>query len=98
VHLDDNFLLRLESARGVIAVRDQEKHPDQVPVVLLSSETKTTMNYGDVEAPVLSVIDWQQFGPDAAPPGVRMPTPALPPAQEVLLPDLRDAMNDEISF
>jgi hypothetical protein len=85
-----------------VYVRDQKKHPDQMPVVLLSSETKTTMNYGDVEAPVLSVIDWQPFGPDAAPPGVRMPTPTLAPAQEVLLPkpaeSLRDAMNDEIPF
>ena len=60
---------------------------DQMPVVTLSSETKQTMNYGDVEAPVLTVVDWQPFGDGAAPPGMRnLPPPAWPPVQQVLPP------------
>jgi hypothetical protein len=82
-------------------VRDQKKHPDQMPVVLLSSETKTTMNYGDVEAPVLNVVDWQAFGEGAAPPGMRnLPQPKLPVVQELLPPpqSLGAEMSDEIPF
>lgn len=87
-------------------VRDQKKHPDQMPVVLLSSETKPTTDYGDVEAPVLTIVDWQPFGDGAAPPGMRnLPPPALPPAQEVLPPPnkqtaktIGDEMDDEIPF
>ena len=85
-----------------VYVRDSKKHPDQMPVVLLSSETKSTMSYGDVEAPVFTVVDWQPFGDGAAPPGMRnLPPPSLPPVQELLPPYQQKAggdMDDEIPF
>jgi hypothetical protein len=73
-----------------------------MPVVLLLSETKATMNYGDVEAPLLRIVDHKPFGPDGAPPGnPNLPPPPLPPVQQVLLPPqkpLRDEMDDSIPF
>jgi len=81
--------------------REARQHPDQMPVVTLSSETKQTTNFGDVEAPVLTVVDWQLFGDGAAPPGMKMPPPALPPAQQVLPPakkSIDDEMADSIPF
>ena len=77
--------------------REVGKHPGKMPVVVLSSETKTTQNFGDVEAPVLTVVDSQPFGDGAAPPGMKLPPPALPPVQQVLLPVSED-MSDEIPF
>jgi hypothetical protein len=84
-----------------VYTRAAKQHPEQMPVVLLSSETKPTTNYGDVEAPVLKVIDWQPFGDGAAPPGMRnLPPPALPPVQQVqqVLPPIGKDMSDEIPF
>jgi hypothetical protein len=80
--------------------REAKLYPDQMPVVLLSSETKQTMSFGDVEAPKFTIVDWQPFGPDAAPPGMRnLPPPALPTVQE-LLPkqSLRSEIGEEIPF
>jgi hypothetical protein len=79
-------------------VRDQKKHPDLMPVVLLGSEMKPTTNYGDVAAPVLTVVDWQPFGPGAAPPGMPdLPRPPLPPVQEVLPPKaIRQSLGKEM--
>jgi hypothetical protein len=85
-------------------VRNQKKHPDLMPVVLLGSEMKPTTNYGDVAAPVLTVVDWQPFGPEAAPPGMpNLPPPPLPPVQEVLPPkaiqqSLGKEMEDDIPY
>jgi hypothetical protein len=85
-------------------VRDQKKHPGLDPVVLLSSETKPTTNYGDVSAPVLTVVDWQPFGERASPPGTPLSQPPLPVVQQVLPPPskpakkLGDEMDDEIPF
>jgi hypothetical protein len=81
-------------------VHDQKKHPDQMPVVLLASETKTTTNYGDVEAPVLIVDDWQLFGNGAAPPGIQnLPQPKLPVTPELLPPPQSfGAEMDDVSF
>jgi len=84
-----------------VYAREVKKHPNLMPVVLLSSETKTTTNYGDVEAPVLTIVDWKTFGPDAAPPGMRLPQPEFPKTQEVLLPPSKSIggdMDDEIPF
>jgi hypothetical protein len=72
-----------------------------MPVVLLSSETKETADYGDVEAPVLKVVHWQAFGPDAALPGTPLPQPEFPKAQELLPPPnkpIGDDMDDSIPF
>jgi hypothetical protein len=83
---------------------DRKNHPDQMPVVLLSSETKSTMNYGDIEAPLLTIVEWQPFGQGAAPPGSpSLAPPALPLPQEVLppkaiLPPLSKDMDDQIPF
>jgi len=78
--------------------REARQHPDQMPVVTLSAETKQTVNFGDVEAPVLTVVDWQPFGDGAAAPGMRnLPPPALPQVQQVLPPIGKD-MSDEIPF
>jgi hypothetical protein len=83
--------------------RDCHKHRGCMPVVLLSSEEKTTTNYGDVAAPVLTVVDWQPFGEGTASPGMRVPPPPLPPVQELLPPSketkmLGEAMDDEIPY
>jgi hypothetical protein len=82
-------------------VRDHKNYPGLMPVTLLSSETKSTMNFSDVDAPLLTVVDWQPFGEGAAPPGMRLPLPPLPPVQE-LLPSSkqksRGGMDDEIPF
>jgi hypothetical protein len=82
-----------------IYTRTAKQHPDRMPVVLLSSETKTTQSFGDVEAPVLKIVDWQPFGEGAAPPGMRtLPPPALPPVQQQVLPPIGKDMSDEIPF
>lgn len=88
-------------------VRDRKQHPGLSPVVLLLSEDKSTANYGDVSAPVLKLVDWQDFGDDAAPPGSpTLAPPPLPSVQELLPPaqpgkrqtrGIPD-MNDEIPF
>ena len=77
-------------------VREQKKHPDQMPVVTLSSETKTTTSYGDVEAPVLKVVDWQPFGEGAAPPGMKLSPPTLPVTQQILPPPRKSIIGDEM--
>jgi hypothetical protein len=86
-------------------VRDQKNHPGLMPVVLLSSETKPTTDYGDVAAPVLTVVDWRLFGEGAAPAGMHVPLPSLPPVsstQELLPPSkqklIGEEMDDEIDF
>jgi hypothetical protein len=84
--------------------RDVKKHPGMMPVVLLLSETRPTTNYGDVEAPLLKVVDWQPFGDDASPPGMKLLAPTLPKVQQVLPPPskqtktLGDDMSDEVPF
>jgi len=84
-----------------VYTREAREHPGLMPVVLLSSETKETVDYGDVEAPVLTVADWKDFGPDAAPPGMKLPQLEFPKVRE-LLPapskPISDDMNDEIPF
>jgi hypothetical protein len=67
-------------------VRQSKSHAGLDPVVLLSTETKTTASYGDVSAPVLTVVDWQPFGEGASPPGMPLSQPQLPAVQEVLPP------------
>jgi hypothetical protein len=84
-----------------IYVRDGKKHPDLMPVVLLASETKSTVSYGDVEAPVLRVVDWKPFGEGAAPPGMHnLPQPKLPVTQELLPPpkSINAELDDTIPF
>lgn len=86
-----------------VYVREQKKHPGLMPVVLLGSENRATASYGDVAAPTLRVVDWQPFGEGAAPPGMRnLPSPALPPVQELLPPSKQKSgggeMDDEIPF
>jgi hypothetical protein len=77
--------------------REAKQHPDQMPVVTLSSETKQTMNFGEVEAPVLKIFDWQPFGEGAAPSGMKLPPPALPSVQQVL-PPIGEELSDDVSF
>lgn len=83
-------------------VRDQKNHPGLMPVVVLSSETKPTTNYGDVDAPLFKIVDWQPFGEGASPPGMRLSPPPLPPVQELLPPNKQkfsgNEMDDEIPF
>jgi hypothetical protein len=81
---------------------EMKKHPGMMPVVLLSSETKATQSFGDVEAPLFKIVDWQPFGEGASPPGARRPQPQLPKVQQVLPPPqpvaIGDDMSDEIPF
>jgi hypothetical protein len=86
-------------------VRKQKQHPGLYPVALLLSETKPSTNFGDVEAPLLKIVDWKPFGEGAAPPGLRnLPPPPLPQAQQVLpppkpsKPSLGDDIDDESPF
>jgi hypothetical protein len=84
-------------------VRGTKEHPGLMPVVLLSAEKRETTNFGDVDAPVLTIVDWKPFGEDASPPGVHLPQPPLPPVQELLPPSKQTAkklgdMDDEIPF
>ena len=86
-----------------VYARDAKKHPDMDPVVLLSSETKTTQSFGDVEAPVFKVVDWKPFGDDRSPPGMKVPLPQVPqlPKVQTLLPPKQSNGNDpddEIPF
>jgi hypothetical protein len=84
-----------------IYTRDVKQHAGLMPVVLLSSETKPTVDYGDVEAPLIKIVNWKAFGPDAAPPGMKLPQPEFPKTQEVLPPpkkSIGDDMNDEVLF
>jgi hypothetical protein len=84
-------------------VRDAKAHPGMMPVVLLSSEKRETANYGEVDAPVLTVVDWKPFGESASPPGMRLQQPPLPSVQELLPPSKQTTkafgeMDDEIPF
>jgi hypothetical protein len=83
-------------------IREQQNHSGLMPVVLLSSETKPTTNFGPVEAPVFTIVDWRPFGEGAAPPGMRLPQPELPKTQVLLAPPAKapvaDEMSDEIPF
>jgi hypothetical protein len=86
-----------------VATRDCKKHPGCAPVVLLGSEEKSTVNFGEVAAPTFTIVDWRPFGDGAAPPGTPLPPPKLPPVQVLLPPSketktLGDAMDDEIPF
>jgi hypothetical protein len=84
--------------------RDRKNHPGMMPAVLLSSETKQSPNYGDIVAPLITIVDWKEFGADASPPGSKEAQPAiLPRVQEVLPPkavkqSLGRDMDDEIPF
>jgi hypothetical protein len=75
-----------------------KKHPGMMPVVLLLSETKATQSFGDVEAPLFKVVDWEPFGDGASPPGMKMPVPELPKVQQVLPPPKTKLGDDEIPF
>ena len=84
-------------------VGDYNNHPGCMPVVLLSSENKSTTSYGDVAAPVFKIVDWKPFGEGASPPGSPLLAPAALPVQQELLPPakrqaLRVDMDDEIPF
>ena len=86
-----------------VYTREVKEHPGLMPVVLLLSETKETADYGNVEAPVLTIVDWQPFGPDAAPPGTPLPQPDFPKAPELSPPNkptktLSEELSDEVSF
>jgi hypothetical protein len=85
-----------------VYAHEQKKHPGLAPVVLLGSENRATASYGDVAAPTLRVVDWHPFGAGAAPPGMRLPSPPLPPVQELLPPSKQKSggneMDDEIPF
>jgi hypothetical protein len=85
-----------------VYTREAKHHPGLMPVVLLSSEIKETIDYGDVDAPVFTVVDWKAFGDGAAPPGnPKTPLPVLPKTQELLPPPSKpigDDMSDEIPF
>jgi hypothetical protein len=86
------------------ATRDCRKHPGCAPVVLLGSEERSTINYGDVAAPTFTIVDWRPFGDGAAPPGMPLPPPKLPPVQGLLPPSrqkakaIGDEMDDEVPF
>jgi hypothetical protein len=89
-----------------VYTREVKQHAGLMPVVLLSSEVKETVDYGNVDAPVLTIADWQGFGEGAAPAGMpNAPKPDFPKAQkaqEVLPPppkkSIGDDMDDEIPF
>ena len=73
-------------------VRDAKKHPGMMPMVVLSSKDEHSPDYGDIPAPVLSIVNWEKFGDGAAPPGSPMPQPtistkqlALPVANEIIV-------------
>ena len=85
------------------ATRECKKHPGCAPVVLLGSEEKSTVSFGEVAAPTFTIVDWRPFGDGAAPPGMPMPPPRLPPVHELLAPSretkiLGEAMDDEIPY
>jgi hypothetical protein len=84
-------------------VSEAKEHPGMMPVVLLSSEKKQTTDFGEVDAPVLTIVDWKPFGEGASPPGMRLPQPPLPPVQELLPPSKQTTkklgdMEDDIPF
>jgi hypothetical protein len=56
-----------------------KKHPGKYPVVLLSSRTDPHPDYGHVEKPVLTIVDWQPFGEGAAPGGSPLLQPKVTP-------------------
>jgi hypothetical protein len=50
------------------------KHPGMMPVVTLDTTTRHT-SFGEVEAPMLTIVDWHPFGDGASPPGQRNAIP-----------------------
>jgi hypothetical protein len=84
-----------------IYAHNAKKHPGSMPVVLLSSEVRATQNFGDVDAPVFTVVDWKPFGEGSAPPGMKLQPPASPKTQQVLPPpkkSIGDEMDESIPF
>ena len=74
-----------------------------MPVVLLSSEEKTTTNYGDVAAPVLTIVDWSHSATVQHRPACpchhrhcHRSMNLLPPSKETKM--LGEAMDDEIPY
>jgi hypothetical protein len=81
---------------------EAKQHPGQMPIVLLSTHERPHPDFGTVSEPVLTIVDWEQFGEGAAPRGTPL---AAPSAQFVTLPAPRDKrlprggdMDDEIPF
>jgi hypothetical protein len=48
-----------------------KENPGKMPVVLLKCKIETSPTYGDIEAPLFDIVDWQEFGEGASPPGER---------------------------
>lgn len=57
--------------------REAKQHPSMMPVVTLSSHEESSIDYGLIPAPTLTVVDWKAFGDGAAPPGSRSTAPSL---------------------
>jgi hypothetical protein len=78
---------------------ERQQHPGMMPVVLLLSETKPTMDFGDVDAPLFKVVDWKPFGEGASPPGMKLPPPVLPKVAQILPPKSGGGgFDDEVPF
>jgi hypothetical protein len=89
---------------------DVKNHVGQMPVVLLTSWDKPSLDYGKVPTPRFKVIGWQAFGPDASPPGdpakgaatrkalEHLQTLALPSPAAAPKAAQRSDMDDEIPF
>jgi hypothetical protein len=57
--------------------REAKQHAGLMPVVTLSSHDESSIDYGLIPAPTLTVVDWKAFGDGAAPSGSRSTAPSL---------------------
>jgi hypothetical protein len=84
-------------------IREAKRHPGLMPVVVLSSKDEHSTDYGDIPAPVLTVVAWETFGDGAAPPGTPLKisktitTGALPApvANEIVVENVEEADIEE---
>jgi hypothetical protein len=49
--------------------KEAKKNAGKMPVVLLKYKIETSPSYGDIDAPLFDIIEWQEFGNGASPPG-----------------------------
>jgi hypothetical protein len=77
--------------------KEARKHPGMMPVVTLGSQKETSPTYGAIQAPLLTIVDWQPFGEGASGPGQRGVIPQSA-ATFMLAPPPQDdnAADDEI--
>lgn len=90
---------QIKNIRKLIAeyVHHANKHIGAMPVVQLGTYDERSRSFGDIPAPKLTIVNWEEFGPEAAPPGMPRQR-ALPSPQSIAAEPVEHFVDDEIPF